>query len=131
METCPFDRIPVTCQSLVNNKLKFQILTRENENMKMKLSALAVAAALVLPQAASADAVSDFYDGKTVKIVAICVRRPIAEACGGRVCRSRVQPRLVGHTQSLCCREESLFLRPKGHTEAESSRDQHGHTRRP
>ena len=37
--------------------------------MKMKLSALAVAAALVLPQAASADAVSDFYDGKTVKIV--------------------------------------------------------------
>lgn len=38
--------------------------------MKMNLFAgMAVAAALVLPQAANADAVSDFYDGKTVKVV--------------------------------------------------------------
>ena len=37
--------------------------------MKMKLLGMAAAAALIMPQAASADAVSDFYDGKTVKVV--------------------------------------------------------------
>ena len=37
--------------------------------MKMKLLALAAAAALVLPQMANADAASDFYKDKTVKIV--------------------------------------------------------------
>ena len=37
--------------------------------MKMKLLGLAAAAALVMPQAASADAVSDFYKDKTVKVV--------------------------------------------------------------
>ena len=37
--------------------------------MKTKLIGLAVAATLVMPLSASADSVSDFYDGKTVKVV--------------------------------------------------------------
>lgn len=37
--------------------------------MKIQILSLVAAAAFVLPQAASADAVSDFYGGKTVKIV--------------------------------------------------------------
>ena len=37
--------------------------------MKIKLLGLAAAAALIMPQAANADAVGDFYKGKTVKIV--------------------------------------------------------------
>ena len=37
--------------------------------MKMKYIGLAAAAALIMPQAASADAVGEFYKGKTVKIV--------------------------------------------------------------
>lgn len=41
----------------------------EGNKMKMKFWGLAVAAALVIPQAASADAVGDFYKDKQVKIV--------------------------------------------------------------
>jgi tripartite-type tricarboxylate transporter receptor subunit TctC len=37
--------------------------------MKMRFLGLAAMAALIMPQAANADAVSDFYDGKTVKVV--------------------------------------------------------------
>lgn len=37
--------------------------------MKLRFLGLAAAAAFIMPQAASADAVSDFYGGKTVKIV--------------------------------------------------------------
>jgi len=37
--------------------------------MKIRILSLAAAAAFALPQAASADAVSDFYGGKTVKVV--------------------------------------------------------------
>ena len=37
--------------------------------MKMKLLSLAAALVLIMPQAASADAASDFYNGKTVKVL--------------------------------------------------------------
>lgn len=50
----------------------------EENKMKMKLWGLAVAAALVIPQAASADAVGDFYKDKQVKII-------IGSGMGGRM----------------------------------------------
>jgi len=37
--------------------------------MKIKLLSIAAALVLIMPQAASADAASDFYNGKTVKVL--------------------------------------------------------------
>ena len=68
VERASIDGFARACQCLANYKEKSK-LNREHMRMKIKFLSLAAAAAIALPQAAIADAVSDFYKGKTVKVV--------------------------------------------------------------